>query len=137
MHPMLGGNTKNYKHTYTYLRLEQVITIVISMWFSAGFRPHLAPRPVPTGRARKMVQNEPTLAPETNAKAVSRPFSGPHPKLKIQNAAHSEGKYNGLSLAPAGSLVADGKNPAQHLTLGPVAVKNHGARKGTTHVFKR
>ncbi len=35
------------------------IKFITFIWFSAVFRPDLAPRPVPTGRARKMVQNEP------------------------------------------------------------------------------
>jgi hypothetical protein len=45
--------------------------IIIVIWFLAAFRPNLAPRPVPTGRALKMVQNTTKISPETNAKAVS------------------------------------------------------------------
>ncbi len=39
--------------------------------FWAGLRPNLAPRPVPTGRALKMVQNAPQMSPQTNSKAAS------------------------------------------------------------------
>ncbi len=45
--------------------------IIICTWFLPGFRPNLAPGPVPTGRALKMVQNPPKISPETNSKAVS------------------------------------------------------------------
>ncbi len=47
----------------TYLRLEYVIQIVIFICFLASFRPNLAPRPAPTGQARKMVQNEHNISP--------------------------------------------------------------------------
>ena len=46
-----------------YLRLEEVMKIILFICFLAGFRPNLAPRPVPTGRARKMVQNAPKISP--------------------------------------------------------------------------
>ncbi len=41
----------------------KVMTIMILCWVLAAFRPNLAPRPVATGRARKMVQNEPMIRP--------------------------------------------------------------------------
>ena len=39
-------------------------TIIICIWFLAGFRPNLATRPVPTGQARQMMQNAPKISPE-------------------------------------------------------------------------
>ncbi len=39
--------------------------------FWAVFLPNLAPRPGPTGRVLKMVQNAPEISPETNSKTVS------------------------------------------------------------------
>ena len=50
------------KHPFTYLRLESVKKIIIVILVLAGFRPNLAPRPVPTGRAPKMVQNAPKIS---------------------------------------------------------------------------
>jgi hypothetical protein len=47
----------------TYLRFVYVIAIIVFIWFLAGFRPNLGPRPAPTGRARKMVRNAPTISP--------------------------------------------------------------------------
>ncbi len=44
-------------------RFKGLRQIIICIWFSAGFRPNLAPRPVPTGRARQMVPNAPTISP--------------------------------------------------------------------------
>ena len=40
-----------------------VIKIIIFIWFLADFRPNLAPRPTPTGRAQKMEQNAPEINP--------------------------------------------------------------------------
>ncbi len=50
------------------LRLMEIAILILVL---AGFRPILAPRPVPTGRARKMVRKAPKSAPETTSKAVS------------------------------------------------------------------
>ncbi len=50
-----GDHTRGGIYTYIY--------IYICFLFSAGFRPIFASRPVPTGRAREMVQNVPQINP--------------------------------------------------------------------------
>ena len=47
---------------FTYLRLESVITELLCC-FLASFRPNLAPRPLKSGRARKMVHKSPKISP--------------------------------------------------------------------------
>ncbi len=53
--------------------------IVIFIWFLAGFRPNLAPRPGPKGRALKMVQNAPKIGPgeRVEGRFVTIFWSGP------------------------------------------------------------
>ncbi len=51
----------------------------------AGFRPNLAPRLVPTGRAQKRCRTHPTLAPETNSKAMPWQFPGLGQTTQILN----------------------------------------------------
>ncbi len=61
----LGGRplTSPQRHPEAYLRLEKVMQMIICIWLLVGFRPSLAPRPAPTGRVRKTVQNAPNISP--------------------------------------------------------------------------
>jgi hypothetical protein len=50
----------------------------------AGFRPNPVPRPVPTGRARKMMQNAPKIGPGDQLPSRFVANSGPDPQITIQ-----------------------------------------------------
>ena len=50
----------------------------------AGFRPNPVPRPVPTGRARKMMQNAPKIGPGDQLPGRFVANSGPDPQITIQ-----------------------------------------------------
>ncbi len=56
----------------------------------AGFRPNLVPRPIPTGRVRKMVQNAPKISPGDQFEIRFVTISWSRPTTKIKNASLSE-----------------------------------------------
>ncbi len=96
-----------------YFRLEWVMQTLIFIWFLAGFRPNLGPRPVPTGRARTMVQNAPQISPGEQFQDRSVTIFWSKPTIQIKNVSLSEGKSHGKprkggewspGLLPSGTL---------------------------------